>query len=111
MISTGVNAVVVINCWGLGLLFLVSVMLGVFLGELLGQIWVQGGPWLQEGAASPAWAGAGGFTHCEGLHWGLCGSPGSGWDVSCLSGWSGCPGQGDLGSRGALSLGYLGVPD
>lgn len=34
----GVKAAVVINCWDLGLLFLVSVVLGVSHGELLGQI-------------------------------------------------------------------------
>lgn len=67
----GVNAVVVINCWDLGLLFLVSVVLGVSRGELLGQIWVQCGPWVQD-AAPPARAGAGGSLHCEGLLWGLC---------------------------------------
>lgn len=39
----GVKAAVVINCWDLGLLFLVSVVLGVSRGELLGQIWVQCG--------------------------------------------------------------------
>lgn len=116
MISTGVHAVVVINCRHLGLLFLVSVVLGVARGGLLGQVWVQRGPRLREGAGLPARAGAGGFPHREGLHWGLCvpsallcavGVRG----VSCPSGWSGSPGQGDLGSRDALSLGYLGVPD
>lgn len=45
--------------------------LGLRLG-LLGQVWVQRGPWLWEGAGLPAWVGAGGFPHCEGLHWGLC---------------------------------------
>lgn len=63
---------VVINCRHVGLLFLVSVVLGVARGGLLGQVWVQRGPRLREGAGLPARAGAGGFPHREGLHWGLC---------------------------------------
>lgn len=63
---------VVINCWDLGLLCLVSFVLGVSRGELLGQIWVQCGPWVQEGAAPPARAGACGSDQVPWLCQSLC---------------------------------------
>lgn len=66
----------------------------------------------QEG--SPTMRGCTGGSACPvpcPVLWECGGCPGSGGDVSCPSGWSGSPGQGDLGSRDALSLGYLGVPD